>query len=83
LIPVVNNEFYPGWFPLDLLCLRSSVLCKILVTSFVPFEYVTQLPYCLLHKTSDVRFEKYVQIPHDLSCVSLSVNSSYALSTRD
>jgi hypothetical protein len=33
LIPVVNNEFYPRWFPLDLLCLHSSVLCKIPVTS--------------------------------------------------
>jgi hypothetical protein len=33
LIPVVNNEFYPRWFPLDLLCLHSSVLCKNPVTS--------------------------------------------------
>ena len=33
LIPVVNNEFYPRWFPLDLLCLHSSVLCKNTVTS--------------------------------------------------
>jgi hypothetical protein len=53
MILVVINEFYPRWFPLDLLCLHSSVLCKIPVTSFVPFEYVTQLPYCLLHKKSD------------------------------
>jgi hypothetical protein len=34
LIPVVNNEFYPRWFLLDLLCLHSSVLCKNPVTSF-------------------------------------------------
>jgi hypothetical protein len=33
LIPVVNNEFYPRWFLLDLLCLHSSVLCKNPVTS--------------------------------------------------
>jgi hypothetical protein len=33
LIPVVNNEFYPRWFLLDLLCLYSSVLCKNPVTS--------------------------------------------------
>jgi hypothetical protein len=70
---VVNNEFYPRWFPLDLFCLHSSVLCKILVTSFVPCKYVTQLPYCLLHKKSDARFENYTQIPHDLFCVHLSV----------
>ena len=73
LIPAVINEFYPRWFLLDLLCLHSSVLCKILVTSFVPCEYVTQLPYCLLHKKSDAWFEKYIQIQHNLSCVHLSV----------
>jgi hypothetical protein len=73
LIPVVNNEFYPRWFPLDLLCLHPSVLCKIPVTSIVPCEYVTQLPYCPLHKKSDARFENYTQIPHDLSCVCLFV----------
>ena len=33
MIPVVNNEFYPRWFLLDLLCLHSSVLCKNPVTS--------------------------------------------------
>ena len=33
MIPVVNNELYPRWFPLDLLCLHSSVLCKNPVTS--------------------------------------------------
>ena len=58
LIPAVINVFYPGWFPLDLLCLHSSVLCKIPVTSIVPCEYVTQLPYCPLHKKSDARVVK-------------------------
>jgi hypothetical protein len=58
LIPAVINVFYPGWFPLDLLCLHSSVLCNIPVTSVVPCEYVTQLPYCLLHKKSDARVVK-------------------------
>ena len=58
LIPAVINEFYPRWFPLDLLCLHSSVLCKIPVTSIVPCEYVTQLPYCPLHKKSDARVVK-------------------------
>jgi hypothetical protein len=53
LIPAVINVFYPGWFRLDLLCLHSSVLCKI-----VPCEYVTQLPYCPLHKKSDARVVK-------------------------
>ena len=58
MIPAVINVFYPGWFPLDLLCLHSSVLCKIPVTSIVPCEYVTQLPYCPLHKKSDARVVK-------------------------
>jgi hypothetical protein len=85
MILVVINEFYPRWFPLDLLCLHSSVLCKIPVTSFVPYEYVTQLPYCLLHKKSDAWFEKYIQIPHDLSCVHLFVTHPTLCppSTRD
>jgi hypothetical protein len=73
LVPAVINEFYPRWFLLDLLCLHSSVLCKIPVTSIVPYEYVTQLPYCPLHKKSDARFENYTQITHDLSCVRLFV----------
>ena len=73
LIPAVINVFYPRWIPLDLLCLHSSVLSKIPVTSIVPFEYVTQLPYCPLHKKSEARFENYTQIPHDLSCVCLFV----------
>jgi hypothetical protein len=58
LIPAVINEFYPRWFLLDLLCLHSSVLCKIPVTSIVPCKYVTQLPYCPLHKNSDARVVK-------------------------
>ena len=70
LIPAVINEFYPRWFPLDLLCLHSSVL-------WLPQLYLanlsTQLPYCPLHKKSDARFENYTQIPHDLSCVCLFV----------
>ena len=73
MIPAVINVFYPGWFPLDLLCLHSSVLCKIPVTSIVPCEYVTQLPYCPLHKKSDARFENDTQIPQNFSCVRLFV----------
>ena len=73
LIPAVINEFYPWWFLLDLLCLHSSVLCKIPVTSIVPCKFVTQLPYCPLHKKSDAQFENYTQISQDLSCVCLFV----------
>ena len=57
LIPVVNNEFYPRWFPLDLLCLHSSFYVRFQLP-LVPCRYDTQLPYCLLHKKSDARFEK-------------------------
>ena len=72
LILVVINEFYPRWFPLDLLCLHSSVLCKIPGTSFVPYEYVTQLPYCLLHKKSDAWFKKkHSNFTQTLLCVSV------------
>ena len=72
LILVVINEFYPRWFPLDLLCLHYSVLCKILVTSFVPYEYVTQLSYCLLHKKSDAWFKKkHSNFTQTLLCASV------------
>jgi hypothetical protein len=74
LIPAVINVFYPGWFPLDLLCLHSSVLCKIPVTSIVPCENVTQLPYCPLHKKSDARVVKlHSDSTQTLLRVSLSV----------
>ena len=74
MIPAVINVFYPGWFPLDLLCLHSSVLCKIPVTSIVPCEYVTQLPYCPLHKKSDARVVKlHSDSTLTLLCVCLFV----------
>jgi hypothetical protein len=74
LIPAVINVFYPGWFPLDVLCLQSSVLCKIPVTSIVPYEYVTQLPYCPLHKKSDARVVKlHSDSTRTLLCVCLFV----------
>jgi hypothetical protein len=73
LIPAVINVFYPGWFPLDLLCLHSSVLCKILVTSIVPCEYVTQLPYCPLHKKSDAVVKLHSDSTQTLLRVCLSV----------
>ena len=74
LIPADINVFYPGWFPLDLLCLHSSVLCKIPVTSIVPCEYVTQLPYCPLHKKSDARVVKlHSDSTRTLLCVCLFV----------
>ena len=47
LIPVVNNEFYPRWFPLDLLCLHSSVLCKIPVTSLYLAGVSPNSPVCI------------------------------------
>ena len=82
LIPAVINVFYPGWFPLDLLCLHSSVLCKIPVTSIVPCEYVTQLPYCPLHKKSDARVVKlHSDSTQTLLRVCLSV-IIHALPTR-
>jgi hypothetical protein len=56
LIPVVNNEFDPRWFLLDLLCLYSSVLCKNPVTSLY-LAGVTHLPYFLLYKKFDGRFD--------------------------
>jgi hypothetical protein len=63
-----------GWFPLDLLCLHSSVLCKIPVTSIVPCEYVTQLPYCPQHKKSDTRVVKlHSDSTRTLLCVCLFV----------
>ena len=82
MIPAVINVFYPGWFPLDLLCLHSSVLCKIPVTSIVPCEYVTQLPYCPLHKKSDARVVKlHSDSTQTLLRVCLSV-IIHALPTR-
>jgi hypothetical protein len=77
LIPAVINEFYPRWFPLDLLCLHSSILCKIPVTSIVPCEYVTQLPYCPLHKKSDARVVKlHSDSTRTLLCVSVCCSST-------
>ena len=73
LIPVVNNEFYPRWFLLDLLCLHSSVLCKNPVTSL----YLAGVSpnflifYCIKSLMLDLKitFRFYTTSP---VCISLS-----------
>ena len=73
LIPVVNNEFYPRWFLLDLLCLHSSVLCKNPVTSLYLAGMSPNflIVFCINSLMLDLT--KYIQILHNLSCVHLSV----------
>ena len=81
LIPVVNNEFYPRWFLLDLLCLYSSVLCKNPVTSLYLAGVSPNFPIFFCIKSLMLDLTNYIQILHNLSCVHLSVNSSDALPT--
>ena len=81
LIPVVNNEFYPRWFLLDLLCLHSSVLCKNPVTSLYLAGVSPNFLIVFCIKSLMLDLTKYIQILHNLSCVHLSVNSSDALPT--
>ena len=81
LIPVVNNEFYPRWFLLDLLCLYSSVLCKNPVTSLYLAGVSPNFPIFFCIKSLVLDLTNYIQILHNLSCVHLSVISSNTLPT--
>ena len=83
MIPVVNNEFYPRWFLLDLLCLHSSVLCKNPVTSLYLAGVSPNFLIVFCIKSLMLDLTKYIQILHNLSCVHLSVNSSDALPTHN
>jgi hypothetical protein len=81
LIPVVNNEFYPRWFLLDLLSLHSSVLCKNPVASLYLAGVSPNFLIFFCIKSLMLDLTNYIQILHNLSCVHLSVISSDALST--
>ena len=85
LIPVVNNEFYPRWFLLDLLCLHSSVLCKNPVTSLYLAGVSPNFPIFFCIKSLMLDLTNYIQILHNLSCVHLSVihPTLCPLETRD
>ena len=73
MIPVVNNEFYPRWFLLDLLCLHSSVLCKNPVTSLYLAGVSPNFLIVFCIKSPMLDLTNYIQIPHDLSSVHLFV----------
>jgi hypothetical protein len=74
LIPVVNNEFYPRWFLLDLLCLHSSVLCKNPVTSLYLASMSPNFLIVFCIKSLMLDLTNYIQILHNLSCVHLSIH---------
>jgi hypothetical protein len=71
LIPVVNNEFYPRWFLLDLLCLYSSVLCKNPVTSLYLAGVSPNFPNFFCIKNLMLDLTNYMQILHNLFVASV------------
>ena len=84
LIPVVNNEFYPRWFLLDLLCLYSSVLCKNPVTSLYLAGVSPNFPIFFCIKSLMLDLTNYIQIHTPLCRVCLSIpTDSLPTCTRD
>ena len=57
----VNNEFYPRWFLLDLLCLHSSVLFKNPVISFYLAGVSLNFPIFFCIKSLMLDLTNYIQ----------------------
>ena len=70
LIPVVNIEIYPSWFLPVFPCLYFSVLCKNPVTSLYLAGVSPNFPIFFCIKSLMLDLTNYIQILHNLSCLS-------------